>query len=91
MTMLIFFMIHSEGKKKETTATTSLAQYLSIHKNHIDKIVEAYKDISTAPMGVPPHCPIKKCYSIYLHTLHVAYSYTYSSHTKEYHVDKLVK
>jgi cell wall assembly regulator SMI1 len=40
---------------------------------------------------MPPRCPIKKKYNRSLHTIHVSYSSTDSSHTQEDHATRLVK
>jgi hypothetical protein len=85
------FTIRSEGEQKDTATTVSSAQELFIQQKQIDKILEEYQDVLAAPMGVPPHCLVKKVYNITLHTLHVSSSPEESSHTQVDHVAILVE
>ena len=55
----VLFMIHSESKRKVSTTSTTSTQDLSPQQKHVDKIVEAHKDIFAAPNGVPLHCQVK--------------------------------
>jgi hypothetical protein len=63
----------------ETTVAST--QDPSIQHKYINKIVEEHQDIPIAPMGVPPHSPVKPSYDKSLHVLHVASSPTDSSDT----------
>jgi hypothetical protein len=69
------FTIRSEGEQNDT-ATSS--QDLSIKQKRIDKIVDEYQDVLTAPTWVPPHCLIKKGYNITRHTLSSTPSFRFS-------------
>jgi hypothetical protein len=87
----ILFKIRLEGEQKETATTVASTQDLSIQQKWIKNIVEEYQDVLAAPMGVPPHCPVKQVYNRNLHTLHVASSTTESSHTQVDHETILVE
>ena len=52
-------MIHFEGKRKVATTSTTSTQGLSPQQKHVDKIVEAHKDIFVAPDVVPLHFQVK--------------------------------
>ena len=51
-------MIRPQGKKK-MVATTS-RQGPSAQKQHMDKVMEEYKDIFTSLVGVPLHCQVNR-------------------------------
>jgi hypothetical protein len=91
ITQFSLFIIRSEGEQKDTTTTTTSTKYLSIQQKKINKIVEEYQYVLAAPMGVPPHFPVKKGYNKTLHTPHATSSLTDSSHTQVDHVTRLVE
>jgi hypothetical protein len=53
----VFLMIRPQGKQN-TMAMTS-RQGPTARKQHMDKVMEEYKDIFTSPAGVPLHCQVK--------------------------------
>ena len=55
----ILFMIHSERKRNVVATSTTSTQGLSPQQKHVDKIVEAHKDVFAAPDRVPLHCQVK--------------------------------
>ena len=55
----VLFMIRSEIKGKVAATSTTSTQGLSPQQKHVDKIVEAHKDVFVAPDGVPLHCQVK--------------------------------
>lgn len=52
-------MIHSERKWKVTATSTTSTQGLSPQQKHVDKIMEAHKDVFAAPNRVSLHCQVK--------------------------------
>ena len=52
-------MICSERKRKVAATSTTSTQGLSPQQKHVDKIVEAHKDIFAALDGVLLHCQVK--------------------------------
>lgn len=57
-TMKFFFLTIHPQEKKKTMATNS-RQDPSAWQLQMDKVVEAYEDIFTSPIGVPLHCSVK--------------------------------
>jgi len=81
--------IQLEYEQKDIVTTIASSQDLSVQHKHVNKIIEEHKDILTTPLRVPPHCSVKKIYNRALHTPHVAYSLTDSSHTHADHAARL--
>ena len=52
-------MIRSERKRKVAATSTTSTQGLSPQQKHVDKIMEAHKDVFAAPDGVSLHCQVK--------------------------------
>ena len=53
----VFLMIFPQGKKK--VVATASRQGSSTQQQHMDKVVEEYRDISASPTGVPLHCQLR--------------------------------
>ena len=53
----VFLMIRPQGKKK--VVATASRQGSSTQQQHMDKVVEEYRDIFASPTGVPLHCQVK--------------------------------
>jgi hypothetical protein len=59
MGKFVFFMIHSQNKRKITATSRVSAADLSTQQKQVDKVVEEYSDIFSSPTGVPLHCQVK--------------------------------
>jgi hypothetical protein len=55
----VFFVIHSQNKRKTTTTSRVSAPDLSTQQKQVDKVMEEYSDIFSSPIGVPLHCQVK--------------------------------
>jgi hypothetical protein len=56
MGKFVFFMIHSQNKKK-IIATSRVSTFdLSTQQKQVDKFMEEYSDIFSSPTKVPLHC-----------------------------------
>ena len=53
----VFLMIRPQGKKK--VVATASRQGSSTQQQHMDKVVEEYRDIFASPTGVPLHCQLR--------------------------------
>jgi hypothetical protein len=56
MGKFVFFMIHSQNKKKIAATSRVSVVDLSTQQKQVDKVVEEYSDIFSSPIGVPLHC-----------------------------------
>jgi hypothetical protein len=52
-------MLRSEGGWKVIATAKTFARGLSTQQQHVDRIVEEYKDIFASPTGVHVHCQVK--------------------------------
>jgi hypothetical protein len=52
----VFFVIFSQNEQKTTTTSKVSVADLSTQNKKVDKVVEAYSDIFSSPVGVPLHC-----------------------------------
>jgi hypothetical protein len=59
MGKFVFFMIHSQNKRKITATSRVSVADLSTQQKQVDKVVEEYSDIFSSPTGVPLHCQVK--------------------------------
>ena len=59
MGKFVFFVIHSQNKRKITATSEVSATDLSTQQNQVDKVMEEYSDILSSPIGVPLHCQVK--------------------------------
>jgi hypothetical protein len=55
----VFFVVHSQNKRKITSTFRVSATDLSTQKKQVDKVMEEYSDIFSSPTGVPLHCQVK--------------------------------
>ena len=56
---IIFFMILSQSEQKVKTTSMAFAQGLSMQQNQVDKIMEEYRNIFSAPTWVSGHSQAK--------------------------------
>jgi hypothetical protein len=59
MGKFVFFMIHSQNKRKIIATFRDSTADLSTQQKQVDKVVEEYSDIFSSPTGVPLHCQVK--------------------------------
>jgi hypothetical protein len=59
MGKFVFFVIHSQNKRKITSTSRVFAADLSTQQKQVDKVVEEYSDIISSPTGVPLHYQVK--------------------------------
>jgi hypothetical protein len=55
----VFFVIHSQNKRKIAATSRVSAADLSTQKKQVDKGMEEYLDIFSSPTAVPLHCQVK--------------------------------
>jgi hypothetical protein len=59
MGKFVFFVIHSQNKRKITAISRVYAANLSTQEKQVDKVMEEYSDIVSSPTGVPLHYQVK--------------------------------
>jgi hypothetical protein len=59
MGKFVFFLIHSQNKRKIIATSRISGADLSTQHNQVDKVMEEYSDIFSSPTGVPLHCQVK--------------------------------
>jgi hypothetical protein len=59
MGKFVFFMIHSQNKRKIIATSRVFVADLSTQQKQVDKVMEEYSDIFSSPTGVPLHFQVK--------------------------------
>jgi hypothetical protein len=59
MQKFVFFVIHSQNKRKIIATSRVSVAKLSTQQKQVDKVMEEYSDIFSSPTGVPFHCQVK--------------------------------
>jgi hypothetical protein len=59
MGKFVFFLIHSQNKRKITATSRVFASNLSTQQKQVDNFMEEYSDIFSSPTEVPMNCQVK--------------------------------
>jgi len=76
----ILFMVQLEGEQKVIVTNITSSQALSTEQEHVDKLVEGFKDIFTSTTRVPLHFQVKHPHTWDENLPYVQHSYSISLH-----------